>query len=762
MRPHLSSLSLPLVLALAMPLTRGADAQQQTPKGAVAKPTDSLKVNDVRFEVPGTVVDLAPDGAGRILYVTAEKEVGRLVPGGPRRVLATSANANFPNGLRAVAATPTGDVAVLDLQGHVRVLAGGTPPATLVYSDLYMISDATDLIVDARGSFLIASATPSSVQRAVNWIQSDGQRWGYYLVRHQPLQLASDPLTGGLLIAETTGGGNLQLVQAGSVIRATTPLDASTHPGISAAADDGDIALDAEGNVYWIAQGKVYFRDRLAGTTTLLASGFQQLRGLVIAPTSPFPGSASMTGYSLYVSEGANPSRVREIPNVGAPASPILADQGVVPGRGVKVNVTFGFQAYELTADNAGRLLVGGSQFGSTHFIKRVTLSGTPSIAVVANNGSGLAGIVEGLCVAPDDSIYALTRDGKIQHVTEGPLTVTTVFSDPFDQITAGKDLALDLDGTLYVATRESWDFGKVMAVSGGSASLLKITEETRGLAANPLGGMYVSQWHNVGFHGTVDLLHFADNSLETLPGFLGMNYTNDFVWGDGDICVDAEGNVYTISEDDWCLVRYDAGLDGLERIGSGYLNHPSGLAIAPSTATSGSTTGWSLYICEFDNLWEKPSYPAPATTLVDSTLGFHAARSVAATPDPRLGKPRVLAASGHGGLIGTSEGRLLAFDARTGEVRTLAGPDEGLRGDLVAVSASADGRRALALNESGELFLVTPGRARALDVDPARVASVLAHARANPQRDLRLRDPLTGADEWFALDGWVVWRVRD
>jgi hypothetical protein len=37
-----------------------------------------------------------------------------------------------------------------------------------------MMADATDLIVDARGSFLIASATPSSGQRAINWVSADG------------------------------------------------------------------------------------------------------------------------------------------------------------------------------------------------------------------------------------------------------------------------------------------------------------------------------------------------------------------------------------------------------------------------------------------------------------------------------------------------------------------------------------------------------------------------------------------------------------
>lgn len=748
-----------LLPVLTLSFLREVEAQQLAPKTFKQAFPDATDFDEVPFLIEGTVKDLARDAAGRILYVTAEKEVGRIVPGGGRTVLASPANSTFPNELRALAETPSGNIAVLDAQGHVRVLSGGVAPAVLVYNDQYMIADATDLIVDARGSYLIASATPSSGQRGVNWVQGDGLNWGYYLVRHQPVQLAHDPLTGGILISETSSGGNLQLVEAGSAIRSTSGLDTSTHPGLNVAQDDGDVALEVNGNLYWIAGGSVYKRKRGAGTTTLFKTGLGQLRGVVIAPSSPFAGT---TGFSLYLAEGANPTKLREIPNVGAPAPLIADDQGPVPGRGKKVNVTFGFQALDLAADNFGRLLLGGTNFGTPHYIKRVTLTGTPSIATVASTADGLAGIIEGLCVAPDDSIYALTRDGFIQHITEGPLTVNTVFGDPSGQITAGKDLALDVNGTLYVAARESWGFGKVMAVLGGAASLLALTVETRGLAANPLGGLFFSQWNNSGFQGTVDLLHFSDNSVTSMPGFVTMNYTNDFVWGDGDICVDAAGSVYTISEDDWSLIRYDPAQSGFVRFGSGYLNHPSGLAIAPSTASSGSTTGWSLYVSEFDFLWEKASVPAPAPTLVDSSLGLTSGRTLAGMPRPEFGKPEVIGSAGPGGgvLIGTREGWLLTLEPRTGAIRPVAGPENGLSGSLIAVTPSADGRRALVLNDAGQVFAVSSGRARMLAIAPERVAAAVQRFRNEPQRALHLHDPLTGADDWLALDGWVVWRV--
>jgi len=745
--------ALSTVLAGSLP-----GAQQSAPGGPPTGPRDTAPGSVVQ-RIPGTVKDLTRDAAGRIVYCTAEGEVGRFRAGlGPREVLATAQSGPFPNELRAVAEAPNGDLALLDAAGDIRVLAGGQAPAVLRYDDLYMIQDASDLVIDASGNFLVASATPSSGQRALNWISSDGFRWGYYLVKHQPLALASDPLTGGLVLSETSAGGNLQLIEAGSATRRTSALDTSTHPGISAANSDGDVALEADGDVFWLAGGTVRRHVRTSGVTSTFASGFGTLRGAVIAARSPW--SAGTTGHSLFVAEGANPTLVREFPGVGAPGALVAASQGFVPGRGIKVNVSFGFQAFDLTPDNQGRLLLGGSNFGSTHTIKRVTLTGTPSIATVATSANGLSGIVEGLVVDVDDAIYALTRPGTIHKLTEGPLTVTTVFSDPASQITAAKDLALDVDGTFYVACRESWDFGKVMAVTpfANGAVFLTGTEETRGLAASPGGGLYLSQWRNTGFHGTVERLHFADNSLESLPGFAGMNYTNDSVWGDGDLVVDADGSIYTVSEDDWSLVKYDADEDGLERIGSGYLNHPSGLAIAPSTATSGSTTGWSLYIAEFDNLWEKPSYPAPASPFVDASLGLVAGRRVAAAPDPRLGRPRALApAPGGGVLVATSGGVIQRLDPAQGTLELFAGPEHGLAGDLVALGATPSRAHVLALSAEGELYLVGAGAARRLTPDAARLAEVRERLSERPQR--RLRVPGTPALE-LVLDGWVVWAV--
>ncbi len=752
------------IAALLLLLASGTAAQglrnppHSQSAGGAAGPVDFEAELDVTHVLPGLVKDLSPDTAGGILYCTFERDVGRVVPGlNAVTLLATAANSPaFQGQLRAVAETPSGGVAVVDAFGHVYVLPGGVAPAVQVYSDLYMISDATDLVVDARGSFLIASATPSSGQRGLNWISADGQRWSYYLVQHQPAQLAHDPLTGGLVLSETTSGGNLRLITAGDPYRRSTGLDTLTHPGISSFQDDGDVAAEADGDLYWIAGGSVWKHTRASGATTLFASGYGQLRGVVIAASHGWQPSA--TGWSLYVAEGAYPTRLREIPGVGAPGPVLASDQGPVPWKGNKINVIFGFQAFDLAADDSGRLVLGGTQFGSSQFIKRVTLSPGPSIATVATNASGLSGIVEGVVVAPDDSIYALTRPGAIQRVTEGPLTVTTLFTDPANQITAGKDLALDVNGALYAATREAWDFGKILRIEGGGAVLVRTTEETRGLAANPAGGLLFSQWHNTGFHGTVDLHHFDDGSLEVLPGFTGMNYTNDFVWGDGDICVDANGSIYTVSEDDWALIRYDPAEDAFVRLGSGYLNHPSGLAIAPSSPGAGSTTGWSLFVAEFDNLWERPSVPPPASTLVDSNFLLTLGRAPFGTPHPRFGKPRVLApAPGGGVLVGTASGQVLALEHEGGEAVALT-DSAGLGGAIVALAPR--GRRVLALTDTGEAFALASGRVRRLAPAPERVEAALAQAEAAPVRTVRTWDPQTRSEDVLVLEGWVVWRL--
>lgn len=747
------------ILPLSLLLLASLRAQQGSPS-APPGPGIASPGGDLRWSIAGTVRDLSRDSAGRILYCTAEGEVGRLGGGTGRVVVGTAAQ--FPNELRAAVESGP-NILAIDVFGNVRVMLGGVPPATPAYTDQFLIDDPSDMIVDGRGSFLITSATPSSGQRAINWIQSNGQDWSYYLVKHQPLALAHDPLTGGILMSDATSGGILRLIQAGSPIHATVALDVATRPGISSAQGDGDLAVTTSGDVYWIAGGSIWLHSRASGITSLYRSGFQQLRGVAIAAATFFSGHDQP--WSLFVAEGANPTRIREVGPAGAPAGVVASDQGDPPGKGLSVNVPYGCLCLDITLDQAGRLLLGGTTFGSGQFLKRITTNGTPSITTLASNTDGLVGPIEGVCVAPDHSIYTLARGGTIQRVTTQPLSVTTVFGDPANDITVGKDLALDLDGSFYVAVRDATDNGRILKIGAGNVvTQLLFTEETRGLAARPLGGMYFSQWRNAGFNGTVDLLHFDGPSVETIPGFGMLNYSNDEVRGDGEICVDAFGNLYTICEDDWSLVRYDANLGGIERIGSAYLGHPSGLAIALSTGSSGSTTGWSLFVSESSALWEIPSSPPPASPFVDASLGLVVERTMAGAPHPRHGRPSVLAPSPHpdGLLIGTEGGWLLTLDTRTGAIQAVAGPEQGLSAAIVALATSPDGRRTHVVDAEGRAFDLEGTRLRPYAGAPEPSAALLASARAAPQRAAVLRDPRTGRPRHYALDGWAVWRVLE
>jgi len=216
------------------------------------------------------------------------------------------------------------------------------------------------------------------------------------------------------------------------------------------------------------------------------------------------------------------------------------------------------------------------------------------------------------------------------------------------------------------------------------------------------------------------------------------------------------------VSEDDWSLVRYDPGQQAFVRIGSGYKNHPSGLAIAASTGASGSTTGWSLYVSEFDFIWEKPSVPAPAPTLVDSTVGFTANRGVAGALNPRYGQPRTLgpAPAGGGLLVATSAGWLLGLDPSSGAVEPIAGPEDGLRGDLVALSSRPGEHRVRLASREGELFEVRGRTVRRIDADRPSVSALAEQEARAPRKRVSQPDPRSGATRDFVLDGWVVWQV--
>lgn len=153
--------------------------------------------DDILVRLDGNVLDLAvrPDGA--ICYGTREGEVGVFLDG-THTILAPIGSLPGGQELRAVTYTPAGDVAALLSAGDIYTVPqpGGAPVQT--YDDLFMVIDPTDFLCDSQGNFIIASSSPSNGQRAVNWVSSDGFRWGYFLVEHEvhmPVALAIDPST---------------------------------------------------------------------------------------------------------------------------------------------------------------------------------------------------------------------------------------------------------------------------------------------------------------------------------------------------------------------------------------------------------------------------------------------------------------------------------------------------------------------------------------------------------------------------------------
>jgi len=150
-------------------------------------------------------------------------------------------------------------------------------------------------------------------------------------------------------------------------------------------------------------------------------------------------------------------------------------------------------------------------------------------------------------------------------------------------------------------------------------------------------------------------------------------------------------GNIFECAEDEWTVWMYERASGKMFRIGSGYLNRPSGLVIGRSTPSSGSTTGWSLYVSEFTKLWEIPNMAAPAPRMSD-TEAPPVGKLVGWMPST-VGTPRALTPdpAGNGFLVSTSAGTIERV-GMDGSHTTLAGAAQGLFGDLTAIATNSTG----------------------------------------------------------------------
>ena len=629
-------------------------------------------------------------------------------------MLADAGTGPFPEELRAAAETPAGDVAVMDRLGDIYVLAGGAPPAVQVYDDTYMVKNPTDLIVDQDGRFLSVSQTPTSKISSIDWVSADGQLWAYFEVG--PLAagyvgLAPDPLTGDLVVTaaidDLSGGtGDLYLVDLHAPTHVGTLLAQDIDGFFSNPAHDGDVVPLTNGDLLFVGADALLHYDRGSGTSSTLASGFGSLRALAVASSSG--NVASPSGFSAYFASGSGTTTIHELGDVGAPGSMVATAVGDPPGRGTQVLFTGEVKAYDLATDLDGNILLGGDHFSGDDRVLKWDLD-TLGLSTIANSATGISDRVEGVVALPDGRYIVSTQDGHVHDVPAAGALSTERYDGAL--VTLSRDMTATRDGEhVFLVDRQFWAWGAVYEIDGsGAVTTLAGIEEPLGVAVDPFSAqLLVTEWHDQGFNGTIDAFHPDTPIPVPLPGFEGMNYSNGGGWADGDTVVDVEGNMYTCSEDDFSVHRYDPDTGELVRIAAGYASRLCGLAISRSSGLIPSTTGWSLYVGEFNRVWEIPDVPPGAAPWLDRDAP-PAGRNKGWLPST-AGEPRALLADPLGGglLVSTASGTLWRIDLATGDAAMVAGGAQGLSGDLVDLDSDSAGR-VIAANADGVIFELDP-----------------------------------------------------
>jgi sugar lactone lactonase YvrE len=672
-----------------------------------ACPARAAVATDLLGTVPGRVVDLARSAGGDLVYATASAGLGRLVGGAPTPWTPGTA---FGGELVAVHAEPAGDWLALNELGDLYRVSAADGSATLVYDDLFLISQPTDLLVDAAGDALIAGRTISSGTRAVMRVSNDGERWMYYTTDLSPLGLDAQPDTSRLALSGTAG--ELQELWDDAGIPRSADLGSGSAG--SFADLDGDLAVGADGTRWWSAGDRVWRRDP-NGAIALEIAAAGAVRAVELAPRS------AGVGTSLYYSvDVGGQSELREHPVAVAPGPDHPASFGPVPSRGLFRLFHGSVNAFCLTSDANGDLVLGGDDFGADAEVRRVFL---PELTTerLTTPAAGIDRRPEGLVLEPAGTLLIADRDGRVWRIDEsgGSVALSTVWTENGDPIVTAKGLAVGKQGELWIAQRLDFDDGSVVALNpDGSVATLADTEDSRGVTVDPFGARLLSStWISAGFNsevGALDPLAADGSPPQVLPGFGTVNFSNGSNWGDGDVLVDAAGQVYTLSEDDFSVYRYRPQDAGKERLGSGYLNRPAGLAIAPSLPDANSSTGFSLFVTEWNRLWELPGVPPPAPRQLDTAAPPVGPLRGFSHPD--WGPPIALAHDSLGRLHAVTEaGHLLRFDG-TGLANLLAGPGDGLPGGWV--SLDADGAdRWLGLLDDGRVVRIDPAAAYAVEV---------------------------------------------
>lgn len=648
--------------------------------------------------IPGEISDLAPDpigpgGAG--FYTTTQGEVGRFDPSG--LVTPILAAGSLPAELRAAYPTPTGDLLILDQFGDLHSLPGTTGPAALVYDDQFLTQLPTDLVVDDAGVAMVSCRTISPGTFAVVHVSPDGEDWAYLHIEDEPVALAPDST--GTSFVMSDGQGFFQSLDKPNGASRTIAIAPTS--GFSSAAFDGDIAVENDGDFWFVAGNQLRFFDRSTGLTSTEVTSPDLLRGVVIAPA---PGG----GHAVFYAGGSGTSTLWRGPASDPPAPVFAQSLGPVPSRGT-MRTFSGLNIFDMTVDPSGNLLIGGDNFGAIEEVRRVTIPDFTT-TTVAGPADGINNRLEGVAVARDGRILAVDSSGVVFSIEEtaGNPIVTTPFVDPTNAIVRAKDLALGRQGQMWIPDITAFRQGAIRRIDpSGQVDTPLLTLESRGVASDPFTGQLIStEWVNSGFNGRLVSLDIPTGQVSVNATMDDLNISNGEVWADGDLLVDARGDIYVSCEDEFSILRYDREHDVRVRVSSGYLNRPSGLALAAASQPQSSATGWSLYVATRNFIFEvddalppAPSDLDPFAPPVGALLGW--AR-------PEHGEPvDVVADPVSTDLLAiTDAGFLLRFEQGSEQPGSvLRGPADGLPPTLTALTATPDGRLAAA-SAQGTIFV--------------------------------------------------------
>ena len=318
-------------------------------------------------------------------------------------------------------------------------------------------------------------------------------------------------------------------------------------------------------------------------------------------------------------------------------------------------------------------------------------------------------------------------------------------------QLSNPQDVALDAAGNLYIADvnnnriRKVDSSGNISTVAGGGSSLGDGAAATaaqlgapRSVALDGAGNLYIADWSDHRIR-KVD----SSGNISTVAGTGTQGFSGDGAAATAaqlnspwDVAVDGSGNLYIADWSDHRIRKVNSagnistvagtGTQGFSGDGAAataaQLNSPWDVAVDGSG---------NLYIADRNNnRIRKVNSAGNISTVAGSGTGGFSGDGAAATA-ARLRSPQGVALDGSGNLYITDRGneRIRKVDS-SGNISTVAGNGmAGFGGDSGAATAAqlSDPSGGVALDGSGNLYIVDRGNDRIRKVDSAGVISTVA-----------------------------------